>query len=155
MPLHDRLNSIEKLMLTGLILVTSQVAISQGETLPTIAIPDRSQALQTQDPKYPLQTRIDRALEQQLARFFVFTKTERSQLMKLRAILQPFADRSDPVALYWLAKTYDLYEFGIGNERDAVIALKYYTQAADLGMATGEYFLSLSLSVSFNGRGKR
>ena len=136
------MNLIKQLMLTGLILVSSQNAIAQGESLPKIEIPERSENIPTQDPQYPLQTRINRNLERQLSKFFVFTKVDRSKVIQLRSILQPLADRRDPVALYWLAKTYDLYEFGLGNDRDAAIALKHYIRAADLGMATVEYFLS-------------
>jgi uncharacterized protein len=138
------MNKLKQLILAGLILVSSNAlgSIAQSETLPTIVIPARSSNLQTQDPKYPLQTRIDRDIEQQLSKFFVFTKAAGSKIIQLRSILQPLADRRDPVALYWLAKTYDLYEFGVGNDRDTAIALKYYTTAADMGMATVEYFLS-------------
>ena len=58
----------------------------------------------------------------------------------MRPILQPLADRGDPIALFCLAKTYALYEFGNGDSIEAIVALKYYPKAADLGMAEVEYF---------------
>ena len=148
---------IRQLILAGLISISSNfirsidMAIAQSMPLPTIAIPDRLYDVQNQDPKYPLKTRISRDIEKQLGKFFVFTKADRSRIIKLRSILQPLADRNDPVALYWLAKTYDLYEFGAGEEKDAIVALKYYTKAADLGMATTEYFLSTVYRYSLMG----
>ena len=136
---------INQIVLTGLLLVSSNLALSIVATampLPTISISDRVDNVRGQDPKYPLKTRISPDVEQQLSKFFVFTKADKTQIMKLRPILQPLAEQGDPIALFWLAKTYDLYEFGNGDSLDAIVALKYYTKAADLGMAEVEYFLA-------------
>jgi TPR repeat protein len=144
----------------GLMIVTSQItifvdeSIAQVEPLPVITISGKFYAVRNQDPKYPLKTRISKDTERQFSKFFTFTKTDRSRLLKLRAILQPLANLDDPVALYWLAKTYDLFEFGAGDEQDGKIALKYYNKAADLGMATVEYFLSMSYRYNFMGLSK-
>jgi Sel1 repeat len=139
---------IQQLVWTGLLLVSNNLVLSiepstaNTPPLPTSAISDRVYDVKGQDPKYPLKTRVSPDVEQQFSKFFVFTKADKTQIIKLRSILQPLADRSDPIALFWLAKTYDLYEFGIGDDKDAIVALKYYTKAADLGMATAEYFLA-------------
>jgi TPR repeat protein len=151
------MNNIQQFILAGSILVSSNItapidrSIAQTEPLPTIAISDRSYGVQNQDPKYPLKTKISKDTERQLLKFFTFTETDRSRLLKLRSILQPLAERNDPVALYWLAKTYDLFEFGMGDDRDGAIALKYYNKAADLGMASVEYFLASSYRYRFIG----
>jgi TPR repeat protein len=151
------MKNTQRLILLGLMIVTSRAtifvdrSIAQVEPLPTITISDRLYDVKNQDPKYPLKTRISKDTERQFLKFFTFTKTDRSRLLKLRLILQPLADRNDPIALYWLAKTYDLFEFGMGDDRDGIIALKYYNKAADLGMATVEYFLSSSYRYSFMG----
>ena len=142
------MHKIQQIVWTGLLLVSSNLSLSiepstaNTPPLPTISISDRVYDVSGQDPKYPLKTRISPDVERQFSKFFVFTKADKTQIIKLRSILQPLADRSDPIALFWLAKTYDLYEFGIGDDKDAIVALKYYTKAADLGMATAESFLA-------------
>ena len=127
------------------------VATAKDLPLPTVAISDRVYDVPGQDPKYPLKTKISPEAQQQLSKFFVFTKADKTQIIKLRSILQPLADLNDPIALFWLAKTYDLFEFGIGDDKDAIVALKYYTKAADLGMARVEYFLTNVYRYSFMG----
>jgi tetratricopeptide (TPR) repeat protein len=151
------MNRIKQLILITLILVSGNSALPidltvvQAETLPAVTIPDRLESVRNQDPSYPLKTRISKDIEGKLSKFFVFTKADKSKILSLRSILQPLADRQDPVAIYWLAKTYDLYEFGIGDERDGQIALQYYQKAADLGMATTAYFLATVYRYSLMG----
>ncbi len=155
------MSKIKHIVLTGLLLIggnlllsTELVATAIDPPFPTIATSDRLYNVKGQDPKYPLKTRISPDVEQQLSKFFVFTKADKTRIVKLRSILQPLADRNDPLALVWMAKTYDLYEFGIGDEKDAIVALKYYTKAADLGMATVESFLAGVYRYSLMGLAK-
>jgi hypothetical protein len=120
----------QQLLLTGLILTTGAqyeeipplVSDRSTNTQPSITIGDRLYEVPHQDRKYPLKTRISPDTVKQLNSFFVFLKVEKPRVIALRPILQPVAEGGDPVALYWLAKTYDLAEFGLGNEQDAKIA---------------------------------
>jgi TPR repeat protein len=149
----------QQLLLTGLILasgaqyekISPLVSDRTTDTQPSIVIGDRLYEVSHQDPKYPLKTKISPATVKQLSSFFVFLKVEKPRVIALRPILQPVAEEGDPLALYWLAKTYDLGEFGLGNQQEAQIALKYYIQAADRQMATVEYFLFNAYRYQFMG----
>jgi hypothetical protein len=105
------MSKIKQIVLTGLLLVSGNLALSielataNNPPLPTIAISARTYDVKGQDPKYPLKTRISPELAQQLSRLLVFRRTDRAESIKLRSILQPLADRNDPIALFWLAKT--------------------------------------------------
>jgi hypothetical protein len=104
------MSKINQIVLTGLLLVSGNLALSielataNNPPLPTIAISE-AYNVRDRDPKYPLKTSISPDVEQQFGKFFVFTKADKTQIVKLRSILQPLADRNDPIALFWLAKT--------------------------------------------------
>jgi TPR repeat protein len=142
--------SISKI--TGIALLVNAAPIRFVDA--AISISDRFHDVPHQDPKYPLKTKIGIDSVKQLQQFFVFLKVEKSKIIALRPLLQPLADAGDPLALYWLAKTYDLAEFGLGDEQDFPTALKYYLKAADRNLATAEYFLSQVYRYQFMGVAK-
>ncbi len=95
----------------------------------------------SQSIAYPLKTQISPAQIAEFNSIFEFGKFEPKKAIALRIQLHPLCDANDPVACYWLAKTYDWYEFGIGRDLDIPIAMKLYRKAADLNYANAAYFL--------------
>lgn len=90
---------------------------------------------------YPLKTQIYPAQIAEFNSLFELGKFDPKKAIALRTQLQPLCDTNDSVACYWLAKTYDWYEFGIGQDLDIPIAMKWYRKAADLNYTNAAYFL--------------
>ncbi|MBD2297585.1 tetratricopeptide repeat protein [Nostoc sp. FACHB-190] len=97
--------------------------------------------VELQSEKYPLKTQISPAEITEFNRIFEFGKFNHQKAIALRKRLQPLADQNDAVACYWLAKTYNLEEFGIRKESDRQSALKWYHRSAELDYAPAAYFL--------------
>jgi TPR repeat protein len=108
-------------------------------------------AVEFQAKKYPLVTQISPAEIIEFNKIFDFGKFNSQKAIALRKRLQPLADKNDAVACYWLAKTYDWYEFGIGKEKDRPLALKWYHQAAKLNYPPASYFLYKAYFYRFMG----
>ncbi|WP_019502158.1 tetratricopeptide repeat protein [Pseudanabaena sp. PCC 6802] len=100
---------------------------------------------------YPLKTQISPTQIRAFEQVFQFGKFDPQKAIALRAKLQPLADVNDPVAAYWLAKTYDWYEFGIGKDSDRPMALKWYRRAAELNYLPAIQFLYHSYRWGFMG----
>jgi hypothetical protein len=132
-----RIVSFSKLVpISFLILLTMSGPILAGSTNAQTLYPIPNQAV-----SYPLKTQISPAQIAEFNQIFQFGKFDPKKAIALRDILQPLATANDPVATYWLAKTYDWYEFGIGQEKDSETALKWYRQAAELNYIDAVYFL--------------
>lgn len=101
--------------------------------------------------KYPLRTRISPAEIAEFEKIFQFGKFEPKKAIALRKRLQPLANANDPVASYWLGKTYDWYEFGAGKESERPLALKWYSKAAELNYIPAIYFLYQTYFYGFMG----
>jgi TPR repeat protein len=130
-------------MAIGLIAIQPCIAqISIAQT--TYPVRDRAAA-------YPLKTQLSPSQIAELNQIFKFTKFDPKAAIALRAKLQPLAEANDPVASYWLAKTYDWYEFGIGRDEDRPTALKWYRQAADLNYFSAAYLLYQTYRYGFMG----
>src|ERR1700741_3205553 len=103
--------------------------------------------ISTQDSAYPLFTAIDTSWLRDYDKVFSwenFMKTPSAGLKKvhdLRKKLEPYAMQGDPLGEFLYAKTFDLYEFGMGRPDERKIALAYYTKAADKNLAEAESFL--------------
>jgi TPR repeat protein len=95
----------------------------------------------SQSANYSLKTQLSPAQIETFNRIFQFGKFDPNRAIALRVKLQPLAEANDPVACYWLAKTYDWYEFGVGKVADRPIALKWYVQSAKLNYFPAAYFL--------------
>ncbi|AFZ02705.1 tetratricopeptide repeat protein [Calothrix sp. PCC 6303] len=108
-------------------------------------------SVESQAKKYPLVTQISPAEIIEFNKIFEFGKFNPQKAIALRKKLQPLADKNDAVACYWLAKTYDWYEFGIGKEKDRPLALKWYQQAARLNYAPASYLLYNAYFYRFMG----
>jgi TPR repeat protein len=93
-----------------------------------------------QSANFPLKTQLSPSQIAEFKQIFQFGKFDPKAAIALRTKLQPLAEANDPVASYWLAKTYDWYEFGIGKDEDRPTALKWYRQAADLNYFPAAYF---------------
>jgi TPR repeat protein len=94
-----------------------------------------------QSASYPLKTQLSPATIAEYKQVFKFGSFSPEKAIALRARLLPLAEANDPVACFLLAKTYDWYEFGVGQDRDRSTALKWYRQAASLNYADAAYFL--------------
>jgi tetratricopeptide (TPR) repeat protein len=94
-----------------------------------------------QSTAYPLKTQISPVQIDEFNSIFEFGNFDPKKAIAIRTQLQPLCDTNDPVACYWLAKTYDWYEFGIGRDIDVPIAMKWYRKAADLNYTNAAYFL--------------
>jgi TPR repeat protein len=84
-----------------------------------------------QSAAYPLKTHISPTQLAEFNQIFQFGKFDLKKAIALRTQLQPLADANDPIACYWLAKTYDWFEFGVGQDSDVPIALKWYRKSAE------------------------
>lgn len=104
-----------------------------------------------QSAAYPLTTQLSPSQIAEFNQIFQFGKFDPKAAIALRTKLQPLAEANDPVASYWLAKTYDWYEFGIGKDEDRPTALKWYRQAADLNYVPAAYFLYQAYRYGFIG----
>jgi TPR repeat protein len=123
----------------------AQTSLAQTKiTQTTYPVGDQSAA-------YPLKTQLSPSQIAEFNQMFRFTKFDPKAAIALRAKLQPLAEANDPVASYWLAKTYDWYEFGIGKAEDRPTALKWYRQAADLNYFSAAYLLYQTYRYGFMG----
>jgi uncharacterized protein len=59
----------------------------------------------------------------------------------LRETLKEAAQQGDVVGQVYLARTYDLYPYGIGDPNDAQIAMNWYLSAAQQNYTEAEHFL--------------
>jgi TPR repeat protein len=117
------------------------LGIIAGLTLSPSSIAQTIYPVPEQSIDYPLKTQISPAQIVKFRNVFSFGSFKPDRAIALRAKLQPLAEANDPVASYWLAKTYDWYEFGIGRKADFQIAMKWYRQAANLNYRSAAYFL--------------
>lgn len=100
----------------------------------------------TQDTAYPLFTAIDTNQLKEYDKIFDFKTfiedtTNLAKLYALRKELESHAMQGDPLGELLYAKTFDLYEYGMGNPDDAKIALEYYSKSAARNLAEAEIFL--------------
>jgi TPR repeat protein len=102
-----------------------------------------------QSAAYPLTTQVSPAQLAEFNQIFQFGKFDPKKAIALRPRLLPLATAGDPVACYWLAKTYDWYEFGVGRVVDRPSALKWYRQAANLNYAPAAYLLHQTYFYGF------
>ncbi len=116
-----------------------------------ISIAQTTYLVSDQAADYPLKTQLSPGQIAELNQLFKFTKFDPKVAIALRPKLQPLAEANDPVASYWLAKTYDWYEFGIGRTEDRPTALKWYRQAAELNYVPAAYFLYQTYRYGFIG----
>ncbi len=116
-----------------------------------ISIAQTTYPVSDQSAAYSLTTQISPSQIAGFYQIFQFGKFDPKAAIALRSKLQPLADANDPVAIYWLAKTYDWDEFGIGKDEDRPIALKLYRQAADLNYLPAAYFLYQTYRYGFIG----
>ncbi len=95
----------------------------------------------TQSASYPLKTQVSPALIAEMSEIYRIGKFDLNRAINIRAKLQALADINDPVACYFLAKTYDWYKLGFGKESELPSALKWYRRAAELNYFPATYYL--------------
>jgi TPR repeat protein len=100
---------------------------------------------------YPLKTQVSPTLKAEIEKIFKNGKFDANLVISLRKKLQPLANNNDPIACYFLAKTYDLYEFGVGKEKDRATALKWYRRSAELNYFPAAYLLYQTYFYRFMG----
>jgi Sel1 repeat len=66
---------------------------------------------------------------------------EKAEVIKLRQELQKVAEQGDVFGQYYLARTYDLYPYGLGKPNEAKVALRWYLKAASQNFVIAEKFL--------------
>lgn len=111
--------------------------------------------LNTQDPRYPLVTRVTSG--QVLAFYAAFPQGLTAELntkavAAQRQVVLPLARAGDPLAQYLVGQTFDLFEYGKGTPQDARIAMEWYRRAADQHFATAEQLLSQVYTYSLLGQ---
>ena len=141
----------DHLSFNGIRAVCSALGVAAVVVLSQPAIAQITYLVPYQSSKYPLKTRLSVAQVAEFSKVFTFGKFDPNRALALRAKLQPLADANDPVACFWLAKTYDWYEFGIGKDSDRPLALKWYRQAASLNYFPAAYFLYQTYYYGFAG----
>lgn len=104
-----------------------------------------------QDKNFPLFTEVSPENEKELKTFFSGRGFEKESLGSYKKMLKPYADKNDPLGLYYYAKCFDLFEFGCGDSVDAITALKYYEKAAKTNYAKADEFLYDGYKYSFMG----
>jgi TPR repeat protein len=108
----------------------------------------------SQSAAYPLNTQISPTQIAEFEQIFRFGKFDPKKAIALRTQLQSLADANDPIACYWLAKTYDWFEFGVGQDSDVPIALKWYQKSAELNYESAAYLLYQAYFHEFMGLSK-
>lgn len=98
-------------------------------------------AIKSQDSHFTLYSSVDTNLIKKFSKTFRFGYFKKENVLPLRKKLIPYLNQKDPYATYLYARTYDLFEFGLGNQKQADTALIYYTKAADMNFADAEMFL--------------
>ena len=131
--------------------IVFSAAISIGVIFSQPILAQTSYSVTTQSVAYPLKTQVSPALKTEVEKIFQFGKFDPNLAISLQTKLQPLADLNDPVACYFLAKTYDWYEFGVGKERDRPIALKWYHRSAELNYFPAAYLLYQTYFYRFMG----
>jgi Sel1 repeat len=104
-----------------------------------------------QSASYPLKTQLSPATIAEYQQVFKFGSFSPKKAIALRARLLPLAQANDPVACFLLARTYDWYEFGVGQDRDRSTALKWYRRAASLNYVDAAYLLYYVYSYQMMG----
>jgi TPR repeat protein len=94
-----------------------------------------------QSAAYPLNTQISPTQLAEFVQVFQFGKFDPKKAIAFRAQLQPLAETNDPFACFLLAKTYDWFEFEMGQKADVPMALKWYRKSAELNYGNAAYSL--------------
>ncbi len=97
--------------------------------------------IEGQSDKYPLYTAVTPQQQTAFYTVFAFSNFNKTKALEYRKTLLAGAENNDALAAFMLAKAYDLYPFGLGNPKDAKVAMKWYTKAAGLKLAAANYFL--------------
>ncbi len=131
--------------------ISFSMAIALGIIFSQPSVAQTTYPVTTQSTAYPIRTQVSPAIKAEIENIFQFGKFDPKRAIVLRTKLQPLADINDPVACYFLAKTYDWYEFGVGKESDRAIALKWYHRAAELNYFPAAYLLYQTYFYRFMG----
>lgn len=102
-----------------------------------------------QDKDFPIETLLDTNQLNTYKHVFNFETFKKKDVIQLRQFLQPYVDKEDTYAMYLYAKTYDLFEFGVGTPKEADTALLYYQKASEKNLAIADYFLSKLYEYGF------
>lgn len=102
-----------------------------------------------QGSKYPLNTKIDTTFYKTFKKDLSYKNFNEARTLEYRETLRSLATSNDPLAMHLYAQTYDWYVYGAGEEKDAVIALKYYRKAAKKKLALANQFLYYGFKYGF------
>ena len=89
--------------------------------------------IDSQSEDFPLYTELDSSLLAPYNGLFRFGAFDMVKCIRFRQFLEPYVLKEDPQALYLYARSFDLFEFGLGDLESAKIALKYYKKAETKG----------------------
>jgi TPR repeat protein len=131
--------------------IFSAISVATAIALSQPAIAQITYPVPFQADAYRLKTQISPAQNEEFSKIFTFGSFDPNKAIALRAKLLPLAQANDPLACFWLARTYDWDEFGVGKDSDRPIALKWYRQAAKSNFFTATYFLYQAYSYGFVG----
>jgi Sel1 repeat len=124
-------------------------------------IPQKSNSILPQAKRYPIPGQSDgvrlwtQFSPEEIKAFdkiFEWGETfDKAEVIKLRQKLQKVAEQGDVFGQYYLARTYDLYPYGLGKPNDAKVALRWYLKAASQNFAIAENFLYETYRYSLMG----
>jgi TPR repeat protein len=117
-------------------LVSKQVNFSQPDKIA------EHYPVANQSDRFPLWTRFSPGEVRAFNKIFTWGETfDKAKVLELRETLKEAAQQGDVVGQLYLARTYDLYPYGMGDPNDAQISMNGYLRAAQQNYAEAEYFL--------------